>query len=102
MRRYDPEAPTTPVPGPLFDTRRAAHEAVKPSLRDRQLAVLIAIRRRGEDGATADDICADLRLTRNSVAPRFVELRDLGKIRETGARRKTPTGAWAAVYETTT
>lgn len=92
-----PDAATPAIHGPLFDTRRAAHEAVQPTLRERQQAVLAALRRRGN--ATADELCADLGLTRNSVAPRLCELEKLGAVRRLATTRPTPTGAHARVYQ---
>ncbi len=94
---FGPVYPTGPVVQQP-DTSRAAGETVAPTLRDRQRAVLVALDRRGDAGATADELCVDLGLTRNSVAPRLTELSHLGTVRDSGLRRKTPTGSSAAVY----
>jgi len=80
------------------DTSIAAGEAVTPTLRERQINVLQALLRHGSEGATADELCADLGLTRNSVAPRLTEMSKLGTVIDSGRRRRTPAGGLAAVY----
>jgi hypothetical protein len=101
-------APT--IRGPLFgpvyplgagsrrpETSRDAAARVNLTLADRQEQVYEAIKRRGELGATADEICLDLGRVRNSIAPRFTELKARGLLRIIG-KRGTPTGAQAHVY----
>jgi len=82
------------------DTSRAAGESIVRSLPERQLAVLSALRRLGR--ATGDEIMAEFGTTNpNRVRPRLSELRILGLIRDTGARRPTPSGGTAIVWEPT-
>lgn len=80
------------------DTSRAAAAAITPHLASRQLDVLIVLRRLGR--ATGDEIMAALGVSNpNFVRPRLTELRLLGKIRDTGTRRPTPSGGTAIVWE---
>lgn len=83
------------------DTSAEAAAAIAPTLRARQRAVLRALVDLGR--ATADELCAELGLSRNSVAPRLTEMRctDPPLVWDTGERRATPTGARAAVYAAT-
>jgi DNA-binding Lrp family transcriptional regulator len=50
-------------------------------------------------GATADEIAKDLNLSVLSVRPRVSELKRLGKIKQTGARRKNESGMTATVWQ---
>ena len=50
------------------------------------------------DGRTADEIASSLNLSVLSVRPRVSELRLLGKIEQTGARRTNESGKPAAVW----
>lgn len=83
------------------DTSAEAAAAISPTLRARQRMVLRALVELGR--ATADDLCAELGLPRNSVAPRLTEMKRMNPplVWDTGERRATPTGARAAVYAAT-
>lgn len=72
--------------------------------KDRLRTVALAyIRRQQEQGATADEICADLNLGHNSIAPRIVELKrsglvvELFDVSDKRVRRKTRAGCVAGV-----
>jgi len=86
--------------GTSFESQAARHSGDKHDLRARSLAY---IQQRRESGATADEVCAALGLTHNSIAPRVTELRAQGLITElfdrTGKRirRKTRQGCAAGV-----
>lgn len=95
--RFGPTYPTGAGVQRSSDTSAAAGLLVSTTLRKRQQDVYRALERRGR--AIADDLCADLGLPRNSVAPRLTELHERGLVTDTGERRKTPAGAWATVYE---
>jgi hypothetical protein len=51
-------------------------------------------------GATAGEVARDLDLSVLSVRPRVSELKRLGEIRQTGARRKNESGMTATVWQT--
>jgi predicted ArsR family transcriptional regulator len=81
------------------DTSRAAASdaaATAPRLRGKALAIL-----ERSNGLTADQVAARLGLSILSIRPRCTELSRLGKIRDTGERRRNASGknaiVWAAV-----
>lgn len=101
------EAPRQLPFGPVYrglagsqptDTSRAAAAKVTLTIALRQSIVLAALKRIGP--STGDELMAHLKTTNpNAVRPRLTELRKLGMIRDTGARRPTPSGGTAIVWE---
>lgn len=82
----------------VTDTSRAAASKVTLTVALRQSLVLNALIKLGN--ATGDEIMAALGTTNpNHVRPRLSELRKLGRIRDTGTRRPTPSGGTAIVWE---
>ena len=84
------------------DTSRDAADAAAvtaPQLRARALAVV-----ERSNGLTADEVAGRLGLSILSIRPRLTELSRLGKVRDSGARRKNASGkraiVWAAVNPT--
>jgi predicted ArsR family transcriptional regulator len=82
------------------DTSRAAADATAqtaPQLRARALAVV-----ERSNGLTADEVAGRLGLSILSIRPRLTELSRLGKVRDSGARRRNASGrmaiVWAAVF----
>lgn len=78
------------------ETSRAAAEAVAeraPQLRARALAVI-----ERSKGLTADEVAGRLGLSILSIRPRLTELSRLGKVRDSGARRKNASGRNAIVW----
>ena len=53
----------------------------------------------GRGGFTADELAAAWDCPANHVAPRISELLKSGRLIETGERRQTRSGSWAAVLE---
>lgn len=82
------------------DTSRAAADQIAetaPQLRARALAVV-----ERSNGMTADEVAGRLGLSILSIRPRLTELSRLGKVRDSGARRKNASGrraiVWSPVY----
>uniref|UniRef100_UPI0035C96E9E hypothetical protein n=1 Tax=uncultured Sphingomonas sp. TaxID=158754 RepID=UPI0035C96E9E len=78
------------------DTSRAAADAIAPAaamLRDRALAVV-----ERSNGLTADEVAGRLGLSILSIRPRLTELSRLGKVRDSGVRRKNVSGKAAIVW----
>ncbi len=78
------------------DARRDAH-ARQTREKKQKLYEEILEFAHGRGGFTADELAESWDCSPNHVAPRISELLKLGKLVETGARRKTRSGAWAAV-----
>jgi predicted ArsR family transcriptional regulator len=74
-----------------------AAEAMGSTANKRRAAVLEQIAQY-PGGATADEIAKDLDLSVLSVRPRVSELKRLGEIKQTGARRKNESGMTATVW----
>jgi hypothetical protein len=81
------------------DTGRAAAEKVKPTVEWVQERILEAADRAGRWGITADEVMKELDLKPNNVRPRFTELKILGKLRDSGNRRKNDDGNSVRVWE---
>lgn len=76
------------------DTAKAAAEATPAQmLRDRVLELV-----ERTNGVTADECAGRLGLSILSVRPRFSELARLGKVRDTGERRRNGSGRNAIVW----
>lgn len=78
------------------DTSRAAADAIAPSvgmLRDRALRVV-----ERSNGLTADEVAGRLGVSILSIRPRMTELSRLGKVRDSGVRRKNASGRHAIVW----
>ncbi len=82
-----------------FSATEARREA-QPTGREKETlynAIIAWTRKHGD--FTADELAAAWRCNPNHVAPRISELLTLGRLVETGARRKTRSGHWAAVLK---
>lgn len=78
------------------DTSQAAADAIAetaPQLRARALAVV-----ERSNGLTADEVAGRLGLSILSIRPRLTELSRLGKVRDSGLRRKNASGRNAIVW----
>ncbi|WP_288935105.1 hypothetical protein [uncultured Sphingomonas sp.] len=78
------------------ETSRAAAEqavATAPLLRARALDVV-----ERSNGLTADEVAGRLGLSILSIRPRLTELSRLGKVRDSGIRRKNTSGRSAIVW----
>jgi predicted ArsR family transcriptional regulator len=80
-------------------SREAADQAAEtaPLLRAKALAVI-----ERSNGLTADEVAGRLGLSILSIRPRLTELSRLGKVRDSGARRRNASGrnaiVWAPVH----
>lgn len=86
------------VPAQWPDTSRAAAEALQPDAARLRTEVLLAIRRAGADGLTADEAAARLGLSPLSTRPRCTELRQAGLIADSGRRWPNASGRQAIVW----
>jgi len=92
-RRLDPPARRD---GPA--TSRAAARSMRSSTPAQRERVLVFIASRGVVGATDAETQTALGLGPQSVSPRRGELARLGLVRDSGARRATPSGRRAIVW----
>ena len=83
----------------FFDCRRRAYQSLAPEAAKRMLdEVEDFIRERGPHGATDEEIGLALRLQADTSRARRCELRDNGKIVDSGRRRPTHSGRLATVW----
>ena len=91
------------------DTSAAAAQMVAPKRAELQETVLQFVRDAGDVGLTAEEAGVALARhrgesdlyaysTRSTAAARLTELRQLGRVRDSGRRRKNRSGATAAVW----
>ena len=80
-------------------TSQAAAAAMAPTVNSLRLIALRTVNRLGE--ATPLEAVAVAGLTRESLQPRFSELRAMGLVEPTGAHRANPSGKRAAVLRLT-
>ena len=74
-------------------------DAIKPNVSRLRRMAILALARLGE--ATPLEVVAAIGLPRESLQPRFSELRAMGLVQPTGARRRNPSGKFAAVLRLT-
>ncbi len=87
--------PDTPGSKGTDGTSQDAADAIAPIACHLRLMALLALSHLGE--ATALEVVAATGLTRESIQPRLSELRGMGLVEATGARRRNPSGKSAAV-----
>lgn len=80
-------------------TSQDAAEAIKPCASHLRYAAMRVLDRLGE--ATVLEAVAVAGVTREALQPRFSELRAMGLVEPTGARRRNPSGKAAAVLRLT-
>jgi hypothetical protein len=78
-------------------TSRAAARAAVPRVNELQARVLAFIRAQG--GATDNEIQDALDMNPSTQRPRRIELMERGLVRDSGRKRKTPSGREAVVWE---
>lgn len=87
------------VPGHRnVDTSSEAAREIARTVGHLQRIALRAIRAAGARGLTTYELAAAARVPRDSIQPRTSELRALGLIRDSGARRLNPNGRRAIVW----
>src|SRR4030081_2085747 len=86
---------------PGFKTSGPSEEAAEAmgSTANKMRAAVLAQFAQYPGGATADEVAKDLNLSVLSVRPRVSELKRLGKVKQTGARRKNESGMTATVWQ---
>lgn len=90
--------PETPgYKGPA-ETGKEAAEAIAPMTGRYRLLALAAVAHAGSRGLTADELADALDVSRWTIQPRTSELRALGKIADSGQRRRNTTGKNAIVW----
>ncbi|WP_294390347.1 hypothetical protein [uncultured Sphingomonas sp.] len=81
------------------DTSRAAADAIAPKAQILRHMALDVLER--SNGLTADQVAARLGMSILSIRPRITELSRMGKVRDTGERRRNASGknaiVWAAI-----
>lgn len=80
-------------------TSQDAAEAIAPTATHLRRLALLVLARLGE--ATVLEAVAAAGVARESLQPRFSELRAMGLVEPTGARRRNPSGKYAAVLRLT-
>lgn len=80
-------------------TSQAAAEAIKPCVSHLRRVALRSLGKLSE--ATVLEAVAVAEVERESLQPRFSELRAMGMVEPTGARRRNPSGKGAAVLRLT-
>lgn len=88
---------TTP-PSVDVDTSRDAAESMRPHAGRVREAVLTAIRRSCQRGATCDEVEVTLQLAHQTASARVRELSVAKEIVDSGRRRPTRSGRKAVVY----
>lgn len=79
-------------------TSREAAEAIMAKLALKERHVYLAIMAAGAQGACSHELEGSLHLPHTSVSPRITGLKDRALIRDTGIRRKTPSGRNAIAW----
>lgn len=96
---FDDRAMTIPPPYvPDSDTSHEAAEKIKPHVSRMHAEILDVLRSRADHGATDEEIREALGLRADTARARRCELRDLGRIRDSGHRRPTSSGRAAVVW----
>ena len=80
-------------------TSQDAADAIAPSVPHLRRVAMLALARLGE--ATPLEVVAVAGVAREALQPRFSELRAMGMVEPTGARRRNPSGKYAAVLRLT-
>jgi hypothetical protein len=79
------------------DTSAEAAEAIAPAAATLRAKALVQIRAAGATGRTAEELAGVMGVDRVSVQPRTSELRNAGKIMDSGQRRENASSGKRAV-----
>jgi hypothetical protein len=93
---YDLYGGTPPHSG--GDTSRAAAESIRPHVSPLQALVLARIARRPRMGATCEEIEELTGLRHQTASARICELKERGRLEDSGLRRPTRSGRSAIVW----
>jgi DNA-binding MarR family transcriptional regulator len=99
MANTYPNHPGTKGEGITRQTSEAAAHAMSQPAGMLRMVALATLARLGE--ATPLECVSSTNLPRESLQPRFSELRRMGLVEPTGARRRNPSGKGAAVLRLT-
>jgi len=91
--------PNIPGSAPI-DTSEEAAESMRASARTLRAKALEALRRYGP--LTADEIAGKIGKTVLAIRPRVTELFKMGRIEDTGSRRRNDSGRRAVVWRVAT
>lgn len=91
--------PQTPGAKGTDGTSQDAAEAIKPCVSYLRRVAMRSLDKLGE--ATVLEAVAFAEVNRENLQPRFSELRAMGLVEPTGARRRNPSGKGAAVLRLT-
>lgn len=80
------------------DTSIAAAQALAPNLAGQRQSVFHVIELARGYGGTGDEVARKLNWNRYAVRPRLSELKNLGKIIDSGKRRRNSSGRYAIVW----
>lgn len=85
------------TPSLPFDTRLAAHKRIATTIQETKTRILRLYRERGPEGYTAEELAEVCACDKDHTSPRISELLSEELLRDTGRRRRTRSGASAAV-----
>ena len=88
-------------PGSGPDTSREAAERIAPVASALAAQVMLFIADQGEQGATDQEVQQALGLSGDTERPRLWELKHCGFVRDSGTRRRSPSGRPVRVYVAT-
>jgi hypothetical protein len=80
------------------DTSREAADGIAPSANRLRAAVFEYLRSRGADGATDEEGIRDTGISPSTYRPRRIECQQVGRVIDSGRKRKTASGRNAVVW----
>jgi predicted transcriptional regulator len=97
MNAHSHDYPNGPAIGKT-DTSADAARSIELSVGHLQRVALRAIRAAGGRGLTTNELVSVVNINRDTIQPRTSELKELGLIRDSGARRTNANGKRAIVW----
>ncbi|RYE39507.1 MAG: hypothetical protein EOP21_10615 [Hyphomicrobiales bacterium] len=79
------------------ETSREAAESVADAAKSREVLALKFLEDRGPDGGSSDEVAEAYDWDKYSARPRLSTLKAMGKIADSGRRRKAESGRWQVV-----
>jgi len=95
---WQEQYPMTPGHRGVSSSIEAA-EKIKPKVGGMRGRVYGIIKLCGEEGTTVEELCAFMKLEAKHVQPRVSELRKLGKVIDSGLKRKSESGVSVIVWK---
>jgi len=81
----------------MTDTSALAYESILPHASRLAKRVFVYILDQGSHGATCEECEFELAMQHQTVSARITELKDTRLVHDSGRRRETSSGRWAAV-----